>query len=398
MSGGVAAGMSATGALTPVPFMSLERHHAPIAQELRDAFDEVLGDGGFVLGREVDAFEHEFAAYCGVGHCVGVGSGTAALTLALLAAGIGAGDEVIVPAHTFIATALAVVAAGATPVFCDVDEEHRPDRHRVGGGGPEPSAPRRSSPSTSTARSATWTRSRAFADRHGLGVSSRTPPRLTAPAGAAAAPARLAPPPASASTRARTSARSATVARSAPTTPRSPPAPGGCATSASERKGVHLEVGMNERLDGVQAAMLRVKLRRLDEWNAARRELAAVYRGALDLAARPLAEDPRGECVYHLFPVRVDDRDEVRRGWPSAGSARGVHYWPALHRPACPSPSCPRPGRDPLANAEAWSEEELSLPIFPELSEQEVLSVAECPRRRDRGGEMSGVNASRRRH
>src|SRR3954471_10149844 len=105
-----------------VPFVALDRQHAPIAEELRAAFDRVVGASAFILGSEVAAFEAEFAAYCGTDHCVGVASGTAALTLAVEAAGIGPGDEVIVPAHTFIASALAVVHAGATPVFCDVDD------------------------------------------------------------------------------------------------------------------------------------------------------------------------------------------------------------------------------------------------------------------------------------
>src|SRR3954470_15882076 len=106
----------------PVPFVALDRQHAPIAGELREAFNRVLGASAFILGAEVAAFEDEFAAYCGVEHCVGVASGTAALTLAFEAAGIGPGDEVVVPAHTFVASALAVLHAGATPVFWDVDE------------------------------------------------------------------------------------------------------------------------------------------------------------------------------------------------------------------------------------------------------------------------------------
>lgn len=374
MSGGVAAGMSATGALTPVPFMSLERHHAPIAQELRDAFDEVLGDGGFVLGREVDAFEHEFAAYCGVGHCVGVGSGTAALTLALLATGIGAGDEVIVPAHTFIATALAVVGAGATPVFCDVDEE-------TGLLDTESAAAALSERTAAVVpvhlygQVCDMDAITAFADRHRLAVvedaaqahgaswRGRRAGSLGAAAGFSFYPSKnlgaLGDGGAICTDDAEIAARARRLRN-----------------LGQERKGVHLEVGMNERLDGVQAAMLRVKLGRLDEWNAARRELAAVYCGALDLAARPLAEDPRGECVYHLFPVRVDDRDEVRARLAEAGVGSGVHYWPALHHQP-PFAELPNRAGISLANAEAWSEEEISLPIFPELSEQEVLSVAE---------------------
>src|SRR5438132_8077390 len=102
-------------------FVDLQRHHDPLMGELQAAFGRVVGASAFILGEEVEQFEAEFAAYCGVRHCVGVASGTAALTLAMQAAGIGRGDEVIVPAHTFIASALGVLHAGATPVFCDVE-------------------------------------------------------------------------------------------------------------------------------------------------------------------------------------------------------------------------------------------------------------------------------------
>ena len=111
----------ATLGAAEIPFVALDRHHAAIEDELRRTFDTVLDSGGFVLGPQVREFERAFAAYCGTRHCVGTASGTAALTIALRAFGVGPGDEVIVPAHTFIATALAVVHAGATPVLCDVD-------------------------------------------------------------------------------------------------------------------------------------------------------------------------------------------------------------------------------------------------------------------------------------
>lgn len=104
-----------------VPFVDLARQHAPIADELRQAYNRVVGSSAFVLGDELERFESEFASYCGADHCVGVGSGTAALTVMLQAAGVGANDEVIVPAHTFIATALAVRHSGAIPVYVDVD-------------------------------------------------------------------------------------------------------------------------------------------------------------------------------------------------------------------------------------------------------------------------------------
>src|SRR5260221_2142596 len=113
--------MATTDEAGGVPFMVLSRQHRPLADELRQAFERVLAESTFILGEEVERFEAEFAAFCGVKHCVGVASGTAALTAILQAVGIGAGDEVIVPAHTFVATALAVVHSGATPVCADVE-------------------------------------------------------------------------------------------------------------------------------------------------------------------------------------------------------------------------------------------------------------------------------------
>src|SRR4051794_31820758 len=103
-----------------VPFVDLNPQHEAIRADLTSAFERVVGKSSFILGEEVAAFEAEFAGYCGVKHCVGVASGTAALSLGFMAAGIGPGDEVIVPAHTFIASALGVIHAGATPVYADV--------------------------------------------------------------------------------------------------------------------------------------------------------------------------------------------------------------------------------------------------------------------------------------
>jgi len=106
-----------------VAFVDLTRQHAQIADALSTTFNRVLASSGFILGEEVERFEADFAAYCGTRYCVGVASGTAALTIMLQAAGIAPGDEVIVPAHTFVATALAVTHAGATPVCVDVEHD-----------------------------------------------------------------------------------------------------------------------------------------------------------------------------------------------------------------------------------------------------------------------------------
>jgi dTDP-4-amino-4,6-dideoxygalactose transaminase len=141
------------------------------------------------------------------------------------------------------------------------------------------------------------------------------------------------------------------------------------------RKGEHVEAGFNERLDGVQAALLGVKLKLLEGGNRERRRLAGGYRELLPAGCRVLEEAPERECVYHLFPVRLAERDQVRRRLEQRGIATGIHYWPALHRQP---PLTPTPRGGSLERALAWSEEELSLPIFPELTDAELEAVVEA--------------------
>ncbi len=373
MPGSQAAALT-TPNVTEVPFFDLGRQHEAMASELRGAFEAVLADSGFVLGPELDAFEREFAAYCGVEHCVGVASGTAALALALRAAGLQPGDEVIVPAHTFIASALAVVHAGGTPIFCDVE---------LGTGLIDPaSAAAAIGPRTAAivavhlyGQVADMDALGELAERHGL---------LLVEDAAQAHGARW---------RGERAGSLGTAAGFSfyPSKNLGALGDGGaiCTDDAEvaararrlrnlgqERKGVHLEAGMNERLDGLQAAVLRRKLPGLDARNAARRELAALYRERLPLLCGLLEEDPRGECVYHLFPVRLPERDELRRRLAEAGVGTGLHYAPAVHQ----QPPFARGGEAewvPLEAAVRWSEEVLSLPMFPELSEAEALRVVD---------------------
>jgi dTDP-4-amino-4,6-dideoxygalactose transaminase len=371
---------SITPATAEVPFVDLYRHNLAIGDELRAAFDSVLRDGGFVLGDEVDAFETEFAAYCGVRHCVGVGSGTAALTLALLAAGVQSGDEVIVPAHTFIASALGVLHAGAIPRFCDVDDatglidlrsaaEVLSTRtvavipvHLYGQVCDMEAVERFARrhgllvvEDAAQAHGATWETARAGSLGH-AGAFSFYPSKNLGALGDGGAICTNDDAIAERSRRLR--------------------------NLGQRRKGEHLEPGFNERLDGVQAAMLRIKLRGLDAQNAARRERAAEYRSALPDGCRPLEEDPRSECVYHLFPVRVADRDDLAARLSRLGVHTGVHYWPAVHRqpPFAAHGPRDRNGHGPtyLGTAVRWTEQELSLPMFAELTPAEVVRVTEA--------------------
>lgn len=355
-----------------VPFMDLGRHHEPIAEELRAAFDDVLDDSGFVLGNEVVKFEAEFAEFCEVQHCVGVNSGTAALTLALLAAGIGEGDEVIVPAHTYIATALGVVHAGATPVFCDVEDET--------GLIDVNSASQLLSPHTAAivpvhlyGQPCDMAAIETLATRHSL---------LVLEDAAQAHGARY-------NGRRVGSLGDVATFSFYPSKNLGALGDGGAictdddAIAASARrlrdlgqhsKGKHVEMGFNERLDGIQAAMLRVKLKRLETGNANRRQAAATYLERFPASSRPLEAKPGRECVYHLFPIRLKHRDAARRALAERGIATGIHYWPAVHRQA-PMASL-SPARAGLDSAVRWSEEELSLPMFPELTEPELEAVS----------------------
>jgi dTDP-3-amino-3,4,6-trideoxy-alpha-D-glucose transaminase len=368
-----------TSAAAEVPFAALGRQHEPLRGELEAAFARVLAADGFILGAEVEAFEREFAAYCGVEHCVGVASGTAALTLSLLAAGIGPGDEVIVPGHTFIASALGVIHAGATPVFCDV----------VDGTGLIDAEAAAAAVTDRTAaivavhlygQACDMASLNALADRHGLLVledaaqahGARFRERRVGGLGRVAAfsfyPSKNLGALGDAGAICTDDAAIADRARA-------------LRNLGQRRRNHHELIGHNERLDGVQAACLRVKLPYLDEWNQARRARAQRYAGGLAGAAvQLLAETADTPCVYHLFPVRVDERDARLGRLQAAGIGAGVHYPVAAHRhPAIVERfDAPAPGALPIA--EAWASEELSLPMFAELRDDELDRVVDVLR------------------
>jgi dTDP-4-amino-4,6-dideoxygalactose transaminase len=371
--------LAAFRAVREVPFVDLGRQHASMRAELQAAFDRVLAEGRFILGPEVEGFEAEFAELCGVRHCIGMASGTAALTLALIAAGVEEGDQVIVPAHTYISTALAVLHAGGIPRFCDVDE---------GTGLIDVRSAGQACTSSTVAvipvhlygQVCDMDAVERFARRRGL---------LVIEDAAQAHGARW------------KGARAGSLGDAAafsfyPSKNLGGLGDGGAVCTNDDgiaercrrlrnvgqrRKGEHVEAGFNERLDELQAAMLRVKLPSLDAANGARRAWASLYREVLPTAGRPVVEDHRGECAYHLFPVRVARRDAVKARLHALGIQTGIHYWPAAHRQQpfasgrFGQRSLYAPGTE-LSAAVRWSQEELSLPMFPELTRAEVLSVA----------------------
>jgi dTDP-3-amino-3,4,6-trideoxy-alpha-D-glucose transaminase len=355
-----------------IPFVTLDRQHAALRDDLSAAFERVVDTSGFILGHEVDAFEQEFATNCDAPAAVGVGSGTAALILALIAAGIGPGDEVVVPAHTFIASALAVLHAGATPVFCDVDE---------GTGLMDPDA----------AANAVGERTAAIVPVHlygqccdmdRLGALARDRGLFLLEDAAQAHGATW-------KGRRAGSLGDAAAFSFYPSKNLGALGDGGAITTADSAlaekaralrdlgqlgKGNHQLAGFNERLDGMQAALLRVKLPHLDAGNARRREHAAAYRKLRgDSGAKLLAETDASPCIYHLFPVRVDGRDATRAALADQGIGVGVHYHPAV--PDQP-PFASARSADDAVNARAWAAEELSLPMSPELTPDEVERAA----------------------
>jgi len=362
-------------ALAPVPFVALDREHAEIADELRAAFDRVLASSAFILGEEVSRFEERWAAVCGTEHCVGVASGTAALALLLRAAGIEPGDEVVVPAHTYIATALAVVHAGAVPVLCDVED----DTGLL---------------DVEAATALVTSRTAAIVAVHLYGQLCDMPAiqGLARRKGLALFEDAAQAHGAAFDGRRAGSFGSGAAYSFYPSKNLGALGDGGaiCTNDAAiadaarrmrdlgqRRKGEHVALGANERLDGLQAALLDAKLPRLEEANAARRRHAAFYRDRLRGRVGLLEERRTSPCVYHLFPVRVQARSEVRARLRARGIGTGVHYSPALHEQPALRGHVVAPS--PLPNAEAWADEELSLPMSPRLRRSELeRAVAAC--------------------
>jgi dTDP-3-amino-3,4,6-trideoxy-alpha-D-glucose transaminase len=357
-----------------VPFMALERQHAALGHELAAAFERVTRQSTFVLGEEVERFEHEFAAACGVACCVGVASGTAALTLAMKAAQIGPGDEVIVPAHTFIASVLAVIHAGATPMFCDVEP---------GTGLIDPS----SAAAVITERTAAviavhlygqacemdalgeLARRRGLlvvedaAQAHGAGYRGRCVGSLGAVAAFSFYPSKNLGALGDGGAICTDDPEIARRARQ-------------LRHLGQRRKNEHVELGYNERLDGLQAAFLRAKLPHLDDFNRARRARAELYRDGLR-AVRLLEERDHTPSVNHVFPMRIASRDVARAHLAARGIETAIHYPTAAHRHVALEGVLARPRID-LPAASAWAREELSLPMFPELREQEIERVLDA--------------------
>ena len=364
-----------------VPFLDLRAAYRELQAEIDAAVQRVVSSGWYVLGREVEGFEAEFAAYCEVRHCIGISNGLDALELALRGYGIGAGDEVIVPANTFIATWLAVSRTGAVPV--PVEPENRPTPSRRAG-----------------SRAAITPRTRAvipvhlygqpadmqpivdLARRHGLKViedaaqaqGARYRTRRAGGLGDAAAfsfyPGKNLGAMGDAGALVTDDDELAARVRR-------------LRNYGSVVKYQHEVQGFNARLDELQAAVLRVKLPRLDDWNDRRRTLAARYlEGLARVPSLGLPHVPEGvEPVWHLFVVRHPRRDELQRHLSRAGVETLIHYPVPPHRSNAYADLDFGPGAFPVAERIAATV--LSLPMGPhltvDLQERVMEAVASFP-------------------
>lgn len=360
-----------------IRFVNLQASYLELKDELDDAVARVLKSGWYVGGVEVDTFEAEFAAYCGASHCIGLGSGLDALHLALRAMGVGAGDEVIVPSNTYIATWLAVSHCGAKPVPVEPDGL----TFNMDPAGIERAITPRTRailPVHLYGSPADMDPLIAIARKHGLRVLEDA-----AQAHGARYKGR------------RVGADGDAIAWSFyPTKNLGAMGDGGAVTTndaqiadklrtlrnyGSGLKHVHEAQGFNSRLDPLQAAILRVKLTRLDEWNSRRRAIAQRYLQELLDAGLVLPHVPNSaEPVWHLFVVRHPQREVLQQRLADAGIATLIHYPIPPHRQKAYADA--RFPADAFPLASKLADEVLSLPICPHASPLDIDRIIACVR------------------
>ena len=365
--------MTARPSSQRLPLADLHLQHSILRPEIDAAIGRVFESTEFILGAEARAFEKEFAALCGTEYAIACGNGTDALELALWAVGVKPGDEVITVAHTFAATAEAIIRVGATPRFVDVAADTLlMDLALV----ERAITPRTKAivPVHIYGSCVDMPALMTLARRHGLKVIEDS-----AQAHGAVVGGKRAGSSGDAGTFSFYPAKNLGAVGDAGAVVTSDPAVAKLISSARDHgrsdKYEHEIVGRNSRMDALQAAILRVKLRHLEEWNNRRRQLAARYRFLLeDLPeVRPVVAS-EGEPVYHLFVVECDARDEVRRRMDAAGIATGVHYPIPLHLQRAFANNGGM-DRGSLPVSEKAAGRILSLPIFPEMADGDVDRV-----------------------
>lgn len=358
-----------------VPLVDLKPQHRDIAEEVSAGFARVIDDMSLILGEDVARFERAFADFSGTAHCVGVANGTDALELMLRAIGVGPGDEVIVQANTFIATALGAVRAGATPVFVDCDARyHLMDPalvraklsqrtkailpvHLYGQCGPmEELAAIANERGIALVEDAAQAQG---ARRNGRGIG----------AWGAAAATSFYP--------GKNLGAYGDAGGVVTNSPQIDAKLRALRTYGSERKYHHPEIGFNSRLDTLQAVVLNAKLKHLARWNEERRAAASRYDRMLSGLAQVTRPQtlPGNDHVWHLYVVRVPRRDEVLAAMNAAGVGAGLHYPVPLHLEGAFRNLGYKRGDFPVA--ERLAAEILTLPLFPGITETQQAIVVE---------------------
>ncbi len=357
-----------------IPFVDLKSQYQSIKGEIDSAILRVLDNSSFILGYEVEEFESAFADYVDARFCVGVSNGTAAVQLAVMACGIGAGDEVIVPANTFFATAEGVSTAGATPVFVDADPvSYCIDVEKIEAAITERTraimpvhlygqsadldpiieiAKRRDLlviEDAAQAHGSEYKSKRVGALGH-AGCFSFYPGKNLGAYGEAGAVV----------TNDENIARKVRLLRD----------------HGSERKYHHDIVGYNFRMEGMQGAVLGVKLKHLDDWNQLRREHAAQYEQLLKDSSLILPREMNyARHVYHLYVVQCESRDALQTSLNDSGVQSGIHYPIPIHMQPAYAFMGHKQGDFP--EAEKQARHVLSLPMFPELNDQQIERVVQ---------------------
>ena len=360
---------------TKIPLLDLTAQYRDVKPEIDAAIQRVLDSGHFILGGEVSALEEEVAAYLGVGHGIGVASGTDALILALRALDIGPGDEVIIPAYPFFATVGAVMHVGAKPVLVDVDprtycidpqlieEKITPATKAI-----IPVHLYRHPADKDAIQSIAHKQAIKIIEDNAQAIGAEYKGRKTGALGDLGCLSFF------------------------PSKNLGGYGDGGMVVTNDPalaekvrmlrahgwKKKYYPEIlGYNSRLDSIQAAILRVKLSRLDSWNTSRREIAATYNrdlAKLSNIQTPF-EDPDSKHVYHLYVLHIKDRDELQRVLKDAGIASGVYYPQALHL----TQPCRELGyiEGDFPISERASRETLAIPVYPEMAPQQINFVVE---------------------
>ncbi len=358
-----------------VPYFDLTAQYADLREEISAALDRVCRKAAFILGEEVEQFERSFADYCGVKHCVALNSGTSALHLALIAAGVKAGDEVITTSNTFIATAEAITYVGAESVFVDID----PATANIDPAKIESaitSQTRAIIPVHLYGRPADMEKIVAIAARHGLVViedacqahGARYQGKRVGGFGQSAAfsfyPGKNLGAYGEGGALTTNDDAVADLARS-------------LRSHGETVRYTHRYVGYNYRMDGFQAAVLNIKLKHLAAWTAKRQRFAELYRQSLAGSRVDLPTDRNGdECVYHLFVAYVDQRDRARTKLDARGVQTAVHYPKPVHLQHAYAQLGYGAGTLPVT--EKACEQVLSMPLFPEMSDEQVVYAAEA--------------------